>query len=258
MSSLSQTKLNTAIERPRPRGTDSDSFTRSASLRLGDWNQSSGPFKRQSSLRPSDLPSIQEARSRDLPSNTSKTRLMLIVFFLVSKENHCVYLLCLQVPEEVEPVSSTNNELNQLSLLETTNGHHTSPIEHITLPISTNTIEHPSISPINLNPPVNTVPMTNEIFTKNLWLNNVTSLAVDQVEEPTNIYSKSNLPTSINDAFNSNLTALVQSNNPTNPFSPYGYSIAAQAQSPHLNHRQPAIFTPKRGTNPFDDDLIRR
>jgi hypothetical protein len=65
-------------------------------------------------------------------------------------------------------------------------------------------------------------------------------------------------PTSINDAFNSNLSALVQSNNPTNPFSPYGYSMAAQAQSPNTNHRQPTIFTPKRGTNPFDDDLIRR
>jgi hypothetical protein len=66
------------------------------------------------------------------------------------------------------------------------------------------------------------------------------------------------IATSINDAFNSNLSALVQSNHPINPFSPYGYSMAAQAQSPNTNHRQSTIFTPKRGTNPFDDDLIRR
>ncbi len=64
--------------------------------------------------------------------------------------------------------------------------------------------------------------------------------------------------TSINDAFSSNLSALVQSNHPVNPFSPYGYSMAAQAQSPNTNHHQSIIFTPKRGTNPFDDDLIRR
>jgi len=63
---------------------------------------------------------------------------------------------------------------------------------------------------------------------------------------------------SINDAFNSNLNALVQSNHPINPFSPYGYSMAVQAQSPDTNSRQSSIFTPKRGTNPFDDDLIRR
>ncbi len=63
---------------------------------------------------------------------------------------------------------------------------------------------------------------------------------------------------SINDAFDSNLSALVQSNHPINPFSPYGYSIAAQAQSSDINPRQSSIFTPKRGTNPFDDDLIHR
>lgn len=74
--SMSHNRLPTAIERPRPKGTETDSFTRSASLRLGDWNQSSSamaPFKRQSSLRPSDLPSIQEARQKCLPTNTSKT-----------------------------------------------------------------------------------------------------------------------------------------------------------------------------------------
>jgi hypothetical protein len=46
---------------------------RSASLRLGDLNQTTlGAFKRQSSLRPSDLPSIQEAKYKELPANTSK------------------------------------------------------------------------------------------------------------------------------------------------------------------------------------------
>jgi hypothetical protein len=74
----SSIQKNGAIERPRPKGTDSDAFTRSASLRLGDINQAPlGAFKRQSSLRPSDLPSIQEARYKDLPSNTSKTIFLL-------------------------------------------------------------------------------------------------------------------------------------------------------------------------------------
>jgi hypothetical protein len=63
---------NDGMERPRPKGNESDAFVRSASLRLGDLNQASlGAFKRQSSLRPSDLPSIQEARYRDVPANTS-------------------------------------------------------------------------------------------------------------------------------------------------------------------------------------------
>lgn len=68
---------NGAIERPRPKGNDSDTFVRSASLRLGDLSQTQlGAFKRQSSLRPSDLPSIQEARYRNLPTtNTSKIHL---------------------------------------------------------------------------------------------------------------------------------------------------------------------------------------
>ena len=62
------------IERPRPKGTDSDAFIRSASLRLGDLNQGSfGAFRRQTSLRPSDLPSIQEARYKNLPSNTTSS-----------------------------------------------------------------------------------------------------------------------------------------------------------------------------------------
>ena len=73
------------MERPRPKGNDSDAFVRSASLRLGELNQSSslGAFKRQSSLRPSDLPSIQEARHKDLPNNTSK-----IFAFSKNKRKH--------------------------------------------------------------------------------------------------------------------------------------------------------------------------
>lgn len=100
---------------------------------------------------------------------------------------------------------------------------------------------------------------SNETSAKNLWLTNTSPFIPEQIELTTVDSSmKINQAPSINDAFNSNLTALVESNNPTNPFSPYGYSIAAQAQSPHLNQRQTTIFTPKRGTNPFDDDLIRR
>jgi len=58
-------------------------------------NQASlGAFKRQSSLRPSDLPSIQEAKYKDLPTNT--------------------------ILEEVEPVIATN-EFNKLSLIKEIN-----------------------------------------------------------------------------------------------------------------------------------------
>jgi len=79
----------------------------------------------------------------------------------------------------------------------------------------------------------------------------------------------------INDAVDNNLTELVLSNNPVNPFSPYGYYVAQQQQqqqqqqpltSPNIsnhhhhliNSNNSVIFSPKRGTNPFDDDLIRR
>ncbi len=85
----------------------------------------------------------------------------------------------------------------------------------------------------------------NENISSKFWLTN------SQPTKPTTSMS-------IHDAFDSNLSALVQSNHPINPFSPYGYSIAAQAQSPDINSRQSSIFTSKRGTNPFDDDLIRR
>jgi hypothetical protein len=85
----------------------------------------------------------------------------------------------------------------------------------------------------------------NENLVSNFWLTNSPSIISDHAK-------------SINDAVNSNLTALGQSNHPLNPFSPYAYSMAAQAQSPDTNSRQSSIFTPKRGTNPFDDDLIRR
>lgn len=69
----SSIQRNGAIERPRPKGSDSDTFIRSASLRLGDLNHTSlSGFKRQNSLRPSDLPSIQEAKHKDLSTHTSK------------------------------------------------------------------------------------------------------------------------------------------------------------------------------------------
>ena len=45
-----------------------------------------GAFKRQSSLRPSDLPSIQEARYRGLPSNTSKQ-----IFLKVKKKTFFLF-----------------------------------------------------------------------------------------------------------------------------------------------------------------------
>ena len=64
---------NYATERPRPKGNTAETFIRSASLRLGDLNQTAmNGFKRQSSLRPSDLPSIQEAKVKDQTTNTSK------------------------------------------------------------------------------------------------------------------------------------------------------------------------------------------
>ncbi|UJR30345.1 hypothetical protein I4U23_017881 [Adineta vaga] len=239
MSTLTNSSLqkNGAIERPRPKGTDSDAFMRSASLRVGDLNQTTlGAFKRQSSLRPSDLPSIQEARNKELLPSTI-------------------------IEEEVEPVQTTN-ELNKLSLIDSTNTNgYTHDINHFSLP----TTKSPFIPP---QPPVfvqaplpsssSLMTNTNENLTSNLWLTSQTPIFNEQIPEPYESVPSSVPPQTINDAFNSNLNALIQSNNPTNPFSPYGYSMAAQAQSPNTNHRQPAIFTPKRGTNPFDDDLIRR
>jgi hypothetical protein len=139
------------------------------------------------------------------------------------------------------------NEFNKLSLINSTNtnGH----AHHFTLP-TTKSSFIPSSTAITTNNNI----YTNENLSSNFWLTNHASIVNTEVQEQADL----NVPTSINDAFDSNLNALVQSNNPTNPFSPYGYSMAAQAQSPNTNHRQPTIFTPKRGTNPFDDDLIRR
>ena len=163
--------------------------------------------------------------------------------------------------EETEPVSTTN-ELQKLSLMNstTTNGH----TNHFTLPTTTTTAKSsfipsypPNPSTTNTSIPNNNI-SSNENFSSNFWLPNPPPVVNDQISESYESISIPSQPTSINDAFNSNLNALVQSNNPTNPFSPYGYSMAAQAQSPNINHRQPTIFTPKRGTNPFDDDLIRR
>ena len=247
---------NGAIERPRPKGNDSDTFVRSASLRLGDLNQASlGAFKRQSSLRPSDLPSIQEAKYKDLPTNTSR--------IFSSNEIFIFLLFVFLVVEEPEPVSTTN-ELNQLSLIDTTNtnGHMHSNNQYS---LSTTTTKPPFIPFVNPtttmsnNPNFNTL-YPNENLSTNFWLTNSTTVVPDPVVvvEQNDSLPSTTQPTSINDAFNSNLNALVQSNNPTNPFSLYGYSMAAQGQLPNINHRQPTIFTPKRGTNPFDDDLIRR
>lgn len=105
-----------------------------------------------------------------------------------------------------------------------------------------------------------------QIVVKNELIENVflghnhVSLPVRNV--PTIPICQTNIPEqptiSLTDAFTSNLTALMQSNHPVNPFSPYGYSMAAQAQSSSTHHPQSTVFTPKRGTNPFDDDLIRR
>lgn len=165
----------------------------------------------------------------------------------------------LLVVEETEPVSTTN-ELNQLSFIDTTNTNgHMHANNHFSLPATSTAPSKPAFIPTFANPPM---PMSNNIYTNenlssNFWLTNSVPVVPEPIVEQTETIPSSQ-PPSINDAFDSNLTALIQSNNPTNPFSPYGYSMAAQAQSPNINHRQPAIFTPKRGTNPFDDDLIRR
>jgi len=65
-------KNNNIIERPRPKGNSSDAFNRSASMRTGDFNQTTtNTCKRQSSLRQCDLPSIQEAKYKNSLPNTS-------------------------------------------------------------------------------------------------------------------------------------------------------------------------------------------
>jgi hypothetical protein len=99
-----------------------------------------------------------------------------------------------------------------------------------------------------------------EFFISNFkYFNSILVSEEAESTKPSTFWQTNSQPTNpINDAFNSNLSALAQSNHPTNPFSPYAYSIAVQAQSPNTNQRQSVIFTPKRGTNPFDDDLIRR
>ncbi|CAF0865767.1 unnamed protein product [Rotaria sordida] len=200
----SSNQKNNAIERPRPKGNSSDTFIRSASLRLDNPNQTTiNSFKRQHSLRPNDLPPIQESRSKDTLTHTSNN-----------------------IPEEVES-KSTINEFCKLSLFDSTN---TNNYNHFSLP---------------------TTKSSNIPLSSNTWLTNPQTII------PVQPYY-TNTTTSINDVLDSNLTALVQSNHPINPFSPYGYSIAAQAQSSNINHQQSSIFTSKRGSNPFDDDLIRR
>ncbi|CAF4512146.1 unnamed protein product, partial [Rotaria magnacalcarata] len=138
--------------------------------------------------------------------------------------------------EEAESTSSIN-ELSKLSLYDSTN---TSNHNHFPLPIT-----KPSIIPLSSS-------IKNENISPNIWPTIPLSIIPEQSQQA------NTTATSINDAFDSNLSALVQSNHPINPFSPYGYSVAAQAQSSNGNHQQLPIFTPKRGSNPFDDDLIRR
>jgi hypothetical protein len=63
------------MERPRPKGNNSDAFNRSMSMRTGDGSEPKvNVFKRQTSLTPSDLPSIQEARDHNSFKNTSRMR----------------------------------------------------------------------------------------------------------------------------------------------------------------------------------------
>ncbi|CAF4531904.1 unnamed protein product [Rotaria sp. Silwood1] len=200
-SSNSSNQKHNAIERPRPKGNSSDALIRSASLRLDNLNQTTiNSFKRQNSLRPNDLPSIQEAKSKDKLTNT--------------------------IPEEIESTSMIN-DFSKLSLFDSTNTYN---YNHFSLP---------------------TTKSSNIPLSSNTWLTNPQTIIPEQTQYI-------NTTTSINDVFDSNLTALVQSNHPINPFSPYGYSMAAQAQSSNINHQQLPIFTSKRGSNPFDDDLIRR
>lgn len=158
-----------------------------------------GLFKRQSSLRPGDLPSIQEMKGKDPFVSTSNDSPLV----KCDTQPHLH-----SVPEEAE-CQAVGSDLGKLSLFASFAPSHT----RASLPI-------------------------------------MNSSACVPLAQP---------HTSISDALSSNLTALVQSSQPVNPFSPYGYSMAAQAQSSsNAHHQQSSIFTPKRGTNPFDDDLIRR
>ena len=69
------------MERPRPKGSKSEPFVRSMSMRADDCNQTAiGAFKRQSSLRPGDLSTIQEMKFKDPYINTSNSHIFLINF----------------------------------------------------------------------------------------------------------------------------------------------------------------------------------
>ena len=182
-----------------------------------------------------------------------------------SEPNHALGLFfsCSLVPEEVEPAPSSN-DLHTLSFTDSTNtsNGHSSKVDHFSLPTLKSSFIPSSTSltslPSSSHPPAGNHVYTNENVSSNFWTANPIGFVHEQIQEEIDTNAKASAPPTINDAFDSNLSALVQSSNPTNPFSPYGYSMAAQAQSPNTNHRQPTIFTPKRGTNPFDDDLIRR
>ena len=111
-SSVNQ-KLAVA-ERPRPKGNNTDAFIRTMSLRSDNPNQIPiGEFKRQGSLKPSDLPSIQESKYNFSITNTSKQNG--VVVFQRSTAPSIA-----SVSEEVEPTVATN-ELFRLSLIDSTN-----------------------------------------------------------------------------------------------------------------------------------------
>ncbi|CAF0844644.1 unnamed protein product [Didymodactylos carnosus] len=242
-------------ERPRPKG-DNDAFIRSASLRLGELNQTT--FKRQTSLRPGDLPSIQEAKLKDFTTN---------------KMNHNT------IPEEIEP--SPTNDLAKLSLTEMTNlngySDSTQQIQTFVKPSLPNIIQHQ---------PYTNITNENAQEQRTLW-SHQQSDSSNQNHNGSTYHppssTLSSLPSQqqqspqsnrlINDAVDTNLTDFVLSSNPINPFSPYGYYVAQQQQqqqqqntvmstsqnvsSHHHNHNS-VIFSPKRSTNPFDEDLIHR
>ncbi|CAF1095875.1 unnamed protein product [Didymodactylos carnosus] len=236
-------------ERPRPKG-DNDAFTRSASLRLGELNQPS--FKRQTSLRPGDLPSTHEAKVKDFTTNKINQN---------------------SIPEEIEP--SPTNDLAKLSLMETTNlnGYSysdstTKQQQNFFKPSLPTVVQHPSYTNVTNE---NAQQQTNS---SNLNHNGLMYYPLSSTSSSLPSQQQQQTPHSnrlINDAVDTNLTELVLSSNPINPFSPYGYYVAQQQQqqqniaaptspnvsSHHHNHNS-VIFSPKRSTNPFDEDLIHR
>ena len=164
----------------------------------------------------SDLPSIQENKS-------------------FSRTSEKILSLCRTTPFSVledNEVSSTINEIPKLSLGDSTNTFGKFLFE-IFFEI------HSSIIAQYRPKKFSNIPFSSSQINENLFRHSLSD----------------SFKPSITDVFHSNLLALAQSNYPTNPFTPYAYSMSIYAQSPN-GHSD--LFTPKRGTNPFDDDLIRR